>query len=254
MKHVFPVLLFAVVLFGCASGPEAAPEVAVVEEPAVESAPEPSRPAFLESSDVVEFRTAAGTVLATTGTVTLPTGGPPSGTVVPTSRRTDVTLFLTRDGSVPSETNNWGGGFTPDRPLTITRQLEGVTVYRLIAAAEGFTSDPLTVTVSWKHEENVELPVPRFVVSGSPVIGSVELPVSDGTVPSARLVVESEYSAATIYVTRDGSTPSPDNYWYSGIADGTYIWAPETTVGDYRAVAVWQGSTSPVAALRVEWQ
>ena len=239
-------------LAGCRTAPEPVePTDQLVGEPV---AAEDERPSPVQSPGIVGFRTATGTVLAGDQVVTLPTGGSPAGTIVPTSTRDDATLYLTRDGSVPSPANNWGGGFTALTPLTVTRLLEGVAVYRMVAQIDGEVSEPETITVSWKHEENVSLPVPRFLVDGRPVIGSVKLPVSDGSVSSGRLVVESEYSAATFYITRDGSIPSPDNYWQTQFADGTYIWSPEPTVGDYRVIAVWQGSKSPVAALRVEWE
>ena len=76
---------------------------------------------------------------------------------------------------------------------------------------------------------------------------------SDGNEPSARLEISCSYSAATVYITRDGSDPSVDNSWRSQLCGGTYIWSPGPTGAEYRVIAVWQGEQSPVASVTVEW-
>lgn len=244
--------LAVIVLFGaCATqepAPETAPDVAEPEQPVDEPALDP-----LAEPRIAAFETAAGTQLESLSIVTLPTGGPPEGRLLPTSTNPDVTLYVTRDGSVPSAENNWGGPISPANPRPISRPLEGTTSYRVVAELDGEYSEPFTVTVVWEHEESPDVAAPRFLLDGEEVRGSVEIPVSDGTDPARRLEISCGYDAATLYLTRDGSTPSVDSFWETQTCAGTVIWAPEPTRSRYRIIAVWQGVSSPVASLDVTW-
>lgn len=240
------------VLFGaCASqepAPEPAPELAEPEQPADDVATGP-----LDGPRVAAFETAAGARLEPLSIVTLPTGGPPEGRLLPTSTNPDATLYVTRDGSVPSAENNWGGPIDPANPRAISRPLEGTTSYRVVAELNGEYSEPFTVTIVWEHEESPDVSAPVFLLDGEEVRGSVEIPVSDGTDRSRRLEISCGYDAATLYLTRDGSTPTVDDYWETQTCAGTVIWAPEPTRSLYRVIAVWQGVSSPVASLDVRW-
>lgn len=228
--------------------PQAEKELRVPEEQPAE--PE-ARP--LSQPGIAAFETAAGTTFESETVTTLPTGGPPEGRLIPTSSNDAVTLYVTRDGSVPSAENNWGGAIDPEQPRPISRPLEGVASYRVVASLDGEYSEPFTLTVVWEHEESPQLEEPQFLLDGSEVSGSVEIPVSQGDDPAAQLEIACGYTAATLYITRDGSEPSVDNYWKSQLCEGTYIWSPEPTAAEYRVVAVWQGQRSPIATLSVEW-
>ena len=257
MKAVFRVsaaLILVLWIAGCASQEEA-PVAETPEEtpPAATARPAPVETDVLAAAEIAAFRAADGTIFAGDTIVELPTGGPPAGRLIPTSARNDVTLYVTRDGSVPAPTNNWGGAIDPADPPVISRPLEGVASYRVVAGLDGRFSEPFTLTVIWKHEESPDLRAPVFLADGRAVSGSVSIPVSDGTDPSARLQITCGYSSAMLYVTRDGSEPSVDNNWQSQRCEGTYIWSPEPTFADYRVIAIWRGVQSPVAALSVEW-
>jgi hypothetical protein len=242
-------------MFGCATQEEApeAPETPVVEEASPEEQPAEPESKALAEPDIASFRTADGRTFENESVVTLPTGGPSSGRLLPASSSGEVTLYVTRDGSVPSADNNWGGPIDPADPPPISRPLEGVASYRVVAALADEYSEPFTLTVIWEHEEDPEVEQPAFLVDGEPVSGSVSIPVSTGDDPAARLRIACGYAAATLYITRDGSQPSPDNYWKSQRCQGTYLWSPEPTAAEYRVIAVWQGAQSPVASLSVEW-
>ena len=261
MKAVFKLVgsaVLALLVVGCASQQEppetAAPAVSkdVAPEPE-ESRPQPELPPALATPDVAVFVAADGTTFEDNSIVEMPTGGPPAGRLVPGSSDPSVTLYVTRDGSVPAPDNNWGGPIDPESPPSISRPLEGVATYRVAAAIDDRVSEPFTLTVVWRHEPSPELAEPEFVVDGRAVEGSVSIPVSDGDDPAARLQIRCDYSAATLYITRDGSEPTVDEHWRTQLCEGTYLWSPEPTAADYRVVAVWQGARSPVAELRVEW-
>jgi hypothetical protein len=201
-----------------------------------------------------QFVTGDGTELVNGQTVRLATGGGPSGRLFPESTNTEATLYVTRDGSIPSESNNWSGPIDPTDPPLISATLEGAATYAVVAVSDKATSDPFSVRVIWEHEENPELSTPTFMVDGRTVSGSISIPLSDGADPAAQLAISCDYAAATLYITRDGSEPDADNYWKTQRCDGTFIWSPEATSADYRVVAVWQGAASPVAALSVDWE
>mgnify|MGYP006294362315 FL=1 len=245
-------------LAGCASQEEA-PQEAPEEEAAAEQPAETTEPAVdepappLEAPDAAYFEAADGTTFASGETVTLPTGGPPAGRLLAMSANPDVTLYVTRDRSVPSADNNWGGPIDPESPRPITRLLEGVALYQVVAEMDGDYSDPFTLAVQWRHEDTPELAAPTFLVDGREVSGSVEIPVSDGDDPAARLEIACGYSAAMLYINRDGTEPTVDDTWESQRCEGTYLWSPEPTAAEYRVIAVWQGVESPVASLSVEW-
>ncbi len=261
-RGVWLLAIGALVLASCASDPE------VVDESVTDATPEEETSAAAETRDEATAESSAGpleedgvaTFVTRTGAsfsngeiVDLPTGGPAEGQLIPSSSRSDVTLYVTRDGSVPSASNNWGGPIAPGIQRVISRPLEGAATYRVAAELDGEYSDPFTLVVIWTHEEGIELAAPEFRVAGSPVRGSIELPVSDGEDESARLEIASDYGAATLYITRDGSDPSVDNFWRSQLADGTFIFSPGATAAEYRVIAIWQGSQSPVQSISVEW-
>lgn len=241
-------MLVVVWIAGCAT-PDAAPDP---EEASIDAAAR-ARASALSDAGIATFRGGDGTVFRADTIVTLPTGGPPHGRLIPTSTLDDVTLYVTRDGSVPSATNNWGGPMDPRKPRPISRPLEGVASYRVVAELEGAYSEAFTLTVIWQHETDPVVERPVLLVDGVPVTGRVDIPVSSGDDTSARLVIACGYTSATLYITRDGSDPSADNHWRSQPCEGTYLWSPEPTFADYRVVAAWHGVRSPVAALEVEW-
>ncbi len=260
MKRVYKLIMGAVLVLavvGCASQDEAPPtdeDVAAKEAMPVEPAEqEAAEPDALDEPGIAAFETADGTIFETNTIVELPTGGPPSGRLVPVSSSDEATLYVTRDGSLPSADNNWGGPIDPEDPPEISRPLEGVASYRVVAEIDGRLSEAFTLTVDWQHEESPDMVEPTFFVGGREVSGSVSIPVSDQTDPDAQLHISCRYASAMLYITRDGSEPSVDNNWEAGRCDGTYLWSPEPTAADYRVVAVWQGVQSPVASLRVEW-
>ncbi|MFW5745508.1 MAG: hypothetical protein ACOC2D_19715, partial [Spirochaetota bacterium] len=126
-------------LAGCASqeeAPEAAPEeeTTASEQPAETTEPAAEEPAGpLDEPDVAYFEAADGSTFASGETVSLPTGGPPAGRLLAMSANPQVTLYVTRDRSVPSAQNNWGGPIDPEAPRPITRLLEGVALYQVVA-------------------------------------------------------------------------------------------------------------------------
>lgn len=262
MKNLIRLVASAMLVFvvvACASDPDTADEAGAeesqvaTEESGSESVAETQLVGPLQGAGVATFVTRAGSSFSDGAVVELPTGGPPAGQLVPVSSRSDVTLYITRDGSVPSASNNWGGAIAPGRTFTISRPLEGTATYRVIGQLDGEYSDPFTVTVLWTHEESISLPAPVFRVNDSVVTGSVEISVSNDDDESARLQITSEYAAAMLYITRDGSDPSVDNFWASQRADGTYLYSPEPTSAEYRVIAIWQGNQSPVQSLSVDW-
>lgn len=260
MKSVGKVLVFAilVVLAGCASQDTVEEEVEepVVQEAQAEEAPaeevEPE-PGPLEQPGVVGFQTGSGALIEPDSTITLFTGGAESGRLVPTASDPSFTIYMTRDGSVPSAENNWGGAIDPEAPPLVTRALEGIAKYKVVAELDGEYSDVVTINVDWQHEESPSLDAPSFELDGRDVSGSVEIPVSDGTSEEGRLYIRSNYIAATLYISRDGSEPTPESFWKSQRADGTYLFSPQPTAAAYRVIAVWQDAVSPVASLDVTW-
>ncbi len=250
MSRVVVGALVVWLIAGCATQEEAPPQI----DPADPVAPVvvPREPVLSEPG-VASFRTADGTGFRTETIVTLPTGGPPAGRLVPTSSRDDVTLYVTRDGSVPSAANNWDGPIDPRAPRPISRPLEGVASYRIVAALDGGYSEPFTLTVIWEHEDDPDVGAPVFTVNGREVSGSVTIPVSGGDNPANRLEITCTYLSSMLYITRDGTQPSVDNFWRSQPCEGTYIWSPDPTSAEYRAITVWRGVGSPVASLDVEW-
>lgn len=266
MNRVWRIIIGLTVVFviaACATQEEAPQEAEAQDQALEEAQPEPAESvqeadaqdeaAPLDEPGIAAFRSADGTTFRSETIVTLPTGGPPEGQLLPTSTSDEVTLYVTRDGSVPSAENNWGGPIDPESPPPISRPLEGVASYRVVAELDGEYSEPFTLTVNWEHESSPDLQAPTFLVDGSVVSGSVTIPVSRGDDPQSRLQISCEYEASTLYITRDGSEPSADNYWETQTCQGTYLWSPEPTAAEYRVVAVWQGTRSPVASLSVEW-
>lgn len=258
--RTLPVFLLVLILIfaGCASQEpvetemeESAPaetEAEVVETPVVVE-----EPSVLDEAGIAGFELFDGSTVADMATISLATGGGSAGRLIPVSTDDSVTLYVTRDGSVPTSSNNWGGPVDPANPPVISRQLEGSGVYKVVAELDGDYSHVFTIYVSWSHEESPSLGAPIFMVDGREVSGSVEIPVSDGSDAQRRLYISSNYTAATLFITRDGTDPTPGSFWKSQIADGTYVFSPEPTAAAYRAIAVWQGVQSDVAALDVTW-
>ena len=239
LRVVLSLLLFA--LLSACAGQEPAPD-SPEESPSGRPGP------------TVSFLTGDGTRLTNGQTITLATGGSPDGRLIPQSDEPDATLYVTRDGSLPSPQNSWSGPIDPADPPVISATLESAATYAVVAVVDSVATDPVTVRVLWEHEEDPDVAVPVFSVGGSSISGSVTIPVSDGDDPATRLAIECNYIAATLFITRDGSPPSADNFWESRRCDGTYIWSPEPTAADYRVIAVWQGVSSPVARLAVTWE
>jgi len=243
---------------------DTAAEDTAAEDTAAEDTAADAEVIVLDAEGIAGFETGAGAPVAASGSISLATGGADTGRLIPASSDPSVTLYLTRDGSVPSVyltrdgsvpsvANNWGGPVNPANPPLITRQLEGTGTYRVVAEREGIYSEVVMVFVTWQHEESPSVVLPTFEVAGRSVSGSVELGVSDGSDEDLRLYIGSNYVAATLYISRDGSDPTPENYWQSQIADGTYLFSAEPTAASYRVIAVWQSVVSPVAALDVAW-
>jgi len=264
MKLVLKLVAAGVVfvLAGCAGQdvvdsdspqPEAAAEDTSIEDNQTEDSRAEAEVIVLDAEGIAGFETGTGAAVAASGSISLATGGADTGRLIPASSDPSVTLYLTRDGSVPSVANNWGGPVNPANPPLITRQLEGTGTYRVVAEREGIYSEVVMVFVTWQHEESPSVVLPTFEVAGRSVSGSVELGVSDGSDEDLRLYIGSNYVAATLYISRDGSDPTPENYWQSQIADGTYLFSAEPTAASYRVIAVWQSVVSPVAALDVAW-
>ena len=222
-------------------------------EPEPEPVPEPAEPSPLEAEGIAGFVTGDGASVGLSDSITLSTGGAASGQLSPASSDPQVTLYMTRDGSVPSADNNWGGPVAPGNPPMITRQQEGSGVYKVVAELDDAYSEVFTVFVTWTHEASLEVAAPVFEFAGRQITGSVEIPISDGTDEDLRLYISNEYTAAMLYITRDGSDPTPETFWKSQVADGTYLFSPEPTAAAYRVIAVWQDSVSPVASLDVSW-
>lgn len=247
------VLVFAIA--GCATQDpvETDPEPVDQAEDLVEEAPAAPEPSLLEQAGIAGFALPDGSAAAESASVSLATGGGSGGRLIPQSSDSGVLLYMTRDGSVPSADNNWGGPIDPGNPPVVTRQSEGSGVYKLVAALDGEYSEVFTVFVTWVHEADPAIDAPEFTVGGRAVSGAVEIPVSDGTVEENRLYISTNYTGATLYITRDGTDPTTESFWKSQVADGTYLFSPEPTTAAYRAMAVWQGVQSSIAALDVAW-
>jgi len=247
MKLVLKLVAAGVVfvLAGCAGQ-----DVVDSDSPQPEAAAEDTS---IEDNQTEDSRAEAEVIVLDSGSISLATGGADTGRLIPASSDPSVTLYLTRDGSVPSVANNWGGPVDPANPPLITRQLQGTGTYRVVAEKDGIYSEVVMVFVTWQHEESPAVVLPTFEVAGRSVSGSLELGVSDGSDEDLRLYIGSNYVAATLYISRDGSDPTPEKYWQSQIADGTYLFSAEPTAASYRVIAVWQSVVSPVAALDVAW-
>lgn len=224
--------------------PESAPAVVEVEEPTVDPLTEPG---------VAYFETVGGQKLIDGSTATLPTGGPPSGRIIPMSDNPGVLLYVTRDGSKPSAGNNWGGAIAPGAALPITKQSEGAGTYSIVAELDGNYSAASTINIVWLHDEEASIDRPQFVVDGDEVSGRVTLPISNGGEMKGRLYIECDYSGATLFITNDGTEPSATNYLYTQVAEGTYLYSPDAAEVTYRVVATWQGATSPISEISVTW-
>ncbi|MFP4377224.1 MAG: hypothetical protein ACLFP4_09285 [Spirochaetales bacterium] len=240
--RAFLVPIAVLFVLGCASQPDEAPV----------GAPETQGEGPARLAALVGFVDGTGRAFESGATVTLPTGGPPEGRLIPNTDE-DLTMYVTRDGSEPGPQNNWGGPIQPGEVVPISRALEGAATYAVIGEIDGELTEPVVVNVIWQHEENPDLDRPEFTVDGSTVGRNIELITSDGTDPEGQLMINCNYLSSILYVTRDGSEPSADNYWQTQSCLGTFIWAPEPTAAEYRVVAVWQGVSSPVASITVEW-
>ena len=115
MKAVWKLLAAGIVfaLAGCASQEAVdseSGEPAIAEDTAVEeiAVAEPSAETvetaapLLDAEGVAVFETGDGAPVAASGSITLATGGAESGRLIPASSDSSVTLYVTRDGSVPS--------------------------------------------------------------------------------------------------------------------------------------------------------
>lgn len=261
----FVALILAVaMLVGCATTPEDQP-TAEVSEPVApeperrEPEPEPEQQAEAEPSEPepsgpqAAFVGPGGEKLADGASITLPTGAPPDGRIYLWSSDADALGFVTRDGSIPTAENYWVGDIRVDGSRPISSTVETARIYRLMIVSGEEQSPVTTVRVNWQHQESPRIDQPEFVVGDDPVRGSVSLPVGGRDEPDGRLYIRSSYLGATIYVTNDGSDPSPENYWRTGLSDGFYVFATDEFATTYKAIAVLRDSTSPTASLSVEW-
>lgn len=188
--------------------------------------------------------------------VTLPTGAPPSGRLFPRSDATQATLFVTIDGTVPTADNNWAS-FKPGETHRYISSLEAKTrTYRIVAMTDSGSAGPVsTCVVSWSDEQKPALEPPRFVAGGKELApaAAVTLPTGGDKNRTGRLSLTCNYLGATLYITNDGSDPSPKNFWKSGICDGTYIYSANAFTATYKAIAVLRGSQSGVTEAKVSW-
>lgn len=268
MRVSIPLTIVALILtfgliVGCATAPEEEPATEVPEpaepeseqpeaggpqeQPAEEApAPEPSGPqaAFIDPD---------GDKLDDGASVTLPTGAPPEGRIYLWSSDAEAVGFVTRDGSIPTTENYWVGGIQIDGSRPISSTVETARIYRFMVVSGEEQSPVTTVRVNWQHQESPAIDEPEFVVGEDPVRGSVTIPVGGRDTPEGRLYIRSSYLGATIYVTNDGSDPSPDNYWRTGLSDGFYVYATDEFETTYKAIAVFREYTSPTASLSVAW-
>lgn len=232
------------------------------EQPEPEPEPEPTQtppPDPLAKADVVYFMDGTGARIEDGSSVTMPAGGPPDGRLTVESSSDQVVLYLTKDATIPSERNYWVGPIDPSAPPlaqnagpVITAQRQTTTQYRAVAAYEGRYSDVVTVTVTWELPAEPDLSPPRFVVDGDTLSGEVQLPVTrDGE--QARIAIHCGYAAAVLYITIDGTDPTPENYEYRQRCLGTYVYSVEPGVTEYRVISEFNGVLSELNALTVEW-
>ena len=218
-------------------------------EPAAEAEQEPAEPTGPEAA----FMDSDGRNLDDGASITLPTGAPPHGRVYLWSSDPTAVAYVTRDGSIPTEGNYWVGEFPADGSRPLSSSVETARVYRLIVVAEDGQSPVVTLRVNWQHEESPALDPPEFVVDDEPVGRSATLPVGGRDATEGRLRIRSSYLGATIFVTNDGSDPSPENYWRTGLSDGFYVFATDEFSTTYKAVATLRGSMSPIATTEITW-
>lgn len=242
-----------------ASAPEATAEAADVTEEPQEPA-EPANP--LADPDVVYFQDGTGARIEAGATVVMPIGGPPAGRLLVGSSSEQVTLYLTRDATIPSASNNWEGAIDPPAaaneggPPVISSQRETITEYRAVAFYEGEYSEVVSVTIQWQAEEDPDLGPPRFVLDGNEVSATVQVPAAseEPVAESSRVYIESDYAAAELFITIDGSDPTPESFEYSReISLGTYVFSVEPGTTEYRVIARLGETISDVASITVEW-
>ena len=207
----------------------------------------------------VYFADAQGKPFANDSSISLPTGSPPGGRLYPHAQDPKATIYVTIDGTVPTADNHWAL-FKPGESGRFISSLDQKTrTYRIAAIDEGSSKGapaPVsTVIVNWKDEGNPVVNAPQFVVDGSNVApgASISLPVGGDGNAKGRLSLTCNYLGATVYLTKDGTDPSPKNFWKSDICDGTYVFSADAFTATYKAMAVLRGSESPITTVTVTW-
>ncbi len=267
-----PAVLAAVIALvaACAGGPvsesasNAVAAPATTTQPAADSTPAAGSASAIESKTAVQpagptsyFVDAQGTRVPAEGTVTLPTGAPPSGRIFPRSDDGAAVIYVTVDGTIPTEYNNWTVFKSAETGRYISSLEAKPRTYRIVAVDPAKGSGPVsTYLVNWTDEKNPKLDAPSFEANGNRIApgGEVTLPTGGESNPAGRLSVTCNYLGATLYITNDGSQPSPKNFWKSEICDGTYIFASNGFTASYKAMAVLRGSQSQVTEVKVTWK
>ncbi|WP_455383101.1 hypothetical protein [Salinispira pacifica] len=260
------LLVCAALLSGCAGGPASTGEAAAAsstkssQQDASAAQPTgqtPEKPAAAPAGPAVYFVDGLGKRIAPDAAVSLPTGAPPVGRLYPRSDDAGAKIYVTVDGTIPTESNNWAAftGGSSDRYIS---SLEAKNRTYRIAAVDGSKgSGPIgTYVVTWFDEEKPAIEPPRFVAGGTqlPAGASVTLPTGGETDPAGRLSVTCNYLGATLFITRDGSDPSPKNFWKSDVCDGTYIFSANAFTTSYKVMAVLRGTESGITSVTVTWK
>lgn len=252
-------------IYACAGGPAPAKPAPTANSPgpAAQAGTEPktaasaSSPGTQPSGPAAYFVDAQGARVPADRTVNLPTGAPPAGRIFPRSDDASAVIYVTIDSTIPTETNNWAVFKTGETGRYISSLEAKSRTYRIVAGNTAKGTGPVsTYVVNWTDEDKPQLAAPRFEANGTQIAPGkdVTLPTGGDSNPAGRLAVTCNYLGATLYITNDGSEPSPKNFWKSDICDGTYIFASNAFTASYKVMAVLRSSQSPVTEVKVTWK